>query len=295
MDLKVLEKYGVTLANALDPASLVKLRTQYVALVGELDKSKESVETEQESLLKVNKETAEKNEEIVYVSSEFAAQVRAILDEILSWNPETSFLLVDVLQSIKNETMLERDYQLGKVKRNSKSKAEVSSDFEEKKEEASVLADAIRSIFTMVREALPKPKKLGEGLAISIGDGFLPVKKSEAENKKGELMPDLPKLPRTPGDSGGNVGRGAKVRRLRFSWAKIVDGVIGEAEFLPVGTIVTDVAHDYVSDRKQGIVPGFKDIQELIESTGQKMFGDVPWVINFPTGQLTGWLPTEAE
>lgn len=291
MDLKVLEKYGVTLSNALDPQSLVTLRAEYVKLVSGLEGSKETVETEQESFLKISKEQAEKNEETVKAVADAVSEIRALVNAVLDENISASFLLVDAVQGIKSEVLMERDYQMSVVKRNRPTASQVSEDFEAQKEEAGVLAEAIRNIFTMVREVLPKPKKFGDGIAISIGDGILPVKKSQAEGSKDVLMPDLPKLPRTPGT--GNVGRSAKVRRLRFAWAKRdpETGNFGEAEFLPAGTVVTDVAHDYVSNRKSGNVLDFLAIKEAIEVSGQKMFGDIPWVVEFPTGQLAGWLP----
>lgn len=282
MDLKVLEKYGVTLSNALDPQSLVTLRAEYVKLVSGLEGSKETVETEQESFLKISKEQAEKNEETVKAVADAVSEIRALVNAVLDENISASFLLVDAIQGIKSEVLMERDYQMSVVKRNRPTASQVSEDFEAQKEEAGVLAEAIRNIFTMVREVLPKTKAFGESF---------PTKKSEAEGKKGELMPDLPKLPRTPGT--GNVGRSAKVRRLRFAWAKRdpETGNFGEAEFLPAGTVVTDVAHDYVSNRKSGNVLDFLAIKEAIEVSGQKMFGDIPWVVEFPTGQLAGWLP----
>lgn len=279
MDLKVLEKYGVTLQNALSPETLPTLRKAYVSLVTGLDSSKESVEKEADTLLNLSTDVAKKNEEVVFVSQEFGKQVRSLLDEVLSWNPETSYLLVDEIQKIKQETMLERDYQMSVIKRTQPTKKAATEDFEAKKEEAAILAEAIRAIFVMVKDSLPTTKKFAESF---------PIKDSETAGK----LPDLPKLPRTPGDSGGNVGRSAKVRRLRFSWAEVSeDGNFGPHEILPLGTLVTDVAHDYVSNRASGFVVDFRAIKEAIEESKQEMFGNSPWVVSFPTGQLTGWLP----
>lgn len=300
MDLTVLEKYGVTLQNALDPNSLVTLRKSYVELVTSLETSKETVEKETDTVLASTVTEVEKNLGTVELAAFVMQEIRDLLNVAFMADPTVSFLLGDEIQSLKSELVLgERDYQLSKVKRSRpvQSASSVSEDFDTKKEEARALAEAIRAIFVLVKTSLPSTKKFAEGF---------PTKKSEAKDSFGEIMPDLPKLPRTPGDSGNMVGRNAKVYLMRYSWAKIIPAVLsetgeeispvtwGEHELIPAGTFISDVAHDYVSNRSIGFVADFRTIKDAVEESGQKFSGiNGPWVQNFPTGQLCGWFPEE--
>lgn len=284
--LDILSKY-ISVEEAMTPTGLVKLRTAYESLVKDLSAEKETAETEGDSLLKVTKETVEKNEAVVLVLKTVAEQIRSLLNEVIDTHPEASFLLVDTVQTIKSEVMMERDYQLSKIQRDQKPvKVVADKSFTERKDEAEKLSEAIRAIFSILSSTM-KAKKKGEGFVIKIGDVDFPVKETKKDGKgTGEFLPDLSRLPRTPGESTAIVGRSATVRRLRFSW---------NGEELPPNTLVNDVAHDYVSDWKSGLVVDWRAIKSAVEATGQKMFDTEPWTVEFPTGVLVGWLPPKED
>lgn len=269
--LEILSQYGIEPTQALSAESLVTLRKAYIELCESLDASKESVEAETTSTLKAFKAEVESAENVEAVQ-QVVSEIRTLVNNLLSETPYLSVLLVDGLQEIKQEMMTERDYQIERRQRNTPSpKKLVGEDFEEKKEQAGQVAEAIRSLFVLLKNDLPKSKKFAEEF---------PVKESATAG----TLPDLPKLPRTPGDSTSPVGRSAKIRQLRFSW---------NGEDIPAGTFVSDIAHDYVSDRSSGFVVDQRAIRDAVEKSGQEMFSETVWTIEFPTGTLTGWLPAK--
>ena len=281
-----LEQYGITPQNLLDPSgeAFVTLRKVYTEIVDELNKSKETVESEGDSILKSAIAEASKVEGISEKVENVVSQIRALLNEAFEDENMISFLLVDSIQTVKSEVLSERDYQLSKIKRAQPSKVEVSAEFEQKKETAANLAEMIRTAWTLGKSLvkISKPKEVDGKIVGNLTGGGFPLKKSDAEDSKGEWIPDLPKLPRTPGDSAGVVGRDAKVRRLRFAW---------NGEELPDHLLVTDVCHDYVSSYKDGVVVTWREIKDKLEESKQEMFSETHWKLEFPTGVLEGWLP----
>jgi hypothetical protein len=270
--LKVLEKYGVTLETVgSNPAEvLYSLRKEYEARIQSLTDSKVSTA----DLAKGIAESVGSVGENASRVSDLMKQIRSLINEVLDENLSLSLLLVDEVQSLKQEMMSERDYFVSKAVRSADA-PKVSAEFTTTKQEASDLAEAIRNLFVLLKGTKLDRKKF-------------PTK----DSKTAGTIPDLPKIPRTPGESSNVVGRAVKIRRIRFGW-KASDAEVGE--FLPEGTLIGDVAHDYVSDRANGVVVDYKAIRSAVEDSGQDFFGETPWIVEFPTGVLTGWTPASED
>lgn len=267
--LEILSEYGIEVSQALTPETLITLRGIYEGKVSGLNESKESVEAESDSLLKQMTEVVSTSENIAR-TSEIKTDLLGYMFKEIDENPQLSILLVEALQEVKQAVMNERDFQLSKIKRDSKSTAKsVGEEFGKIKEEAGQIADVIRSLFVLLKGNLPTTKAFKEAFPIkeSATEGFLPV---------------LSKLPRTPGESTAPVGRDSKLRQLRFKW---------NDEEIPEGTMTSDVVHDYVSDRSNGFIVDVRALKDAVEKSGQEMFGETEWSLTFPTGKLTGWLP----
>jgi hypothetical protein len=264
MDFSVFEKYGVTPANLLDSSgeAFISLRNAYVKLVTELDESKEEVEKEGDSFLSIQKSEVEKNETAVYLADEFIRQIRSLYNEVMECDETVCVLLFDRVQDFKQEILSDREYLFSVIKRNQVSETKsVSEDFEQKKEEAGQIAEAIRTAWTLGKGVVKQTATFRKGF---------PTKKSEAKDAKGELIPDLPKLPRTPGDSQGSGGRNAKINSLVLSWQAKGEE---KAEELPAGTLLIDAAQKYVSDRASGFKVGVREIREAVEKQEKSLAG----------------------
>lgn len=274
--LDILIKYGIKPEQGLDPQTLIVLRKEYMSRVEVLEAQKKSEEDSGDSLLKqLSAVVPESSKAKVDI---FQKAVRSALAELLD-DSSTTIPVVEALQELKSEAMSERDFQIAKVRRvMNPSKTEVSTSFVQKKEEAKEIADLIRNLWTL----LSSHKDVGTK---NFRTEF-PVKDQKEDGKPtGQKLPNLPMIPRTPGETTGSVGMGAVTRRLRFSW---------NGEDLPEGTLFADVAHDYVSDRKSGFIVDPRAISDLVEKTGNKVYQENKWTVEFPTGKLTGWLPPKA-
>jgi hypothetical protein len=262
--LDILIKYGIKPEQGLDPQTLIVLRKEYMSRVEVLEAQKKSEEDSGDSLLKqLSAVVPEASKEKVEA---FQKSVRSALAELLD-DSSTTIPVVEALQELKSEAMSERDFQIAKVRRvMNPSKTEVSTSFVQKKDEAKEIAELIRNLWTL----LSSHKDVGTK---KFREEF-PVKDQKEDGKPtGQKLPNLPMIPRTPGETTGSVGMGAVTRRLRFSW---------NGEDLPEGTLFADVAHDYVSDRKSGFIVDPRAISDLVEKTGNKVYQENKWTVEFP-------------
>lgn len=283
--LELLQKYGVELADVQKPETLVKLRKLYVELVDGLTGQAASQDAESESLLSQLEASLESNETVKTQVAEVRSAILALVYDAIDANTDVVIPLVNALQEVKSAAMLERDFQKSKVQRSlAPSKPVVNDDFMAKRSEAEDLAELIRNLWTLV-----KSPQVVESFQKSSAKSF-PLReqqegKGDERHGTGEFIPSLPNLPRLPSDGTAVVGRNASQKWMRFAW---------NGDEIPAGTFVTDVAHDYVSDRKQGFVVDHRGLIDAVEKSGHKFTSEEPWEVVFPTGTLRGWLPAKS-
>lgn len=269
--LDLLAEYDITLENAMTFDTLAKLRAIYegtvTALVGEKDKA-ESTDSELKKYLLA---VTNMEDDVAKSVKEFRSDVREMFYGLIDENPRTVLALVEVISEIKSEILSERDYWITKVKRESAPTKVIDADYEAKREDAAKLAELIRQLYPILSSLVPTDKR---------GDEFGP-EAFPLEPKKvgGEPVPGqfLPKLSRLPRNDDNPSGRAAIVRHLRFRW---------NGNEIQDGTLPSDVAHEYVSDFKQGFNIDWTGIRALAKADGVEMFGPEPWRHDFPTGTL---------
>jgi hypothetical protein len=280
--IEQLQKYGVELASALSPETLITLREQYETKVASLQTKQDAATAEGESLLKQTLAlvTTEENvEQVSLVRTVLADAIWSAVEE----NEALSPLFVEMLQSLKQEMMDERDFQIGRIRQTLKPTARpADEEFVSAKDDAETLGELIRALFVLLRDSLPKTKEFAEAFPLKERT-IAPATEGGERIGTGEFLPKLTKLPKTPGEVTATKSTSAN-RQLRYSW---------NGEEVPAGKKLADVAHDYVSDGKTGFVVDVRGIQDALKKTEQEMFGETPWKLTFPTGELVGWLPAK--
>jgi hypothetical protein len=112
------------------------------------------------------------------------------------------------------------------------------------------------------------------------------------KNSNGDLVPVLRSLPkgRSAVNTGPNLGRGSKARRVRYTW--IPTG--GEALDLREGILLSEIAATIVSKGSYRILSD--DLQSRFDTKngGIDQFSETPWEIEFETGVLRGYLPKDS-
>ncbi len=120
-----------------------------------------------------------------------------------------------------------------------------------------------------------------------------PASISVKTGKNGNLLPDLPDLPKGR-TAGSNLGRGAKARKVRYSWQET-----GSDEVKPLreGVLLAEICTTIISKGSYRI--GHTELQSMFSSTDKNKVHqfsgtvDEPWELTFPTGTLRGYLPAE--
>lgn len=258
------ERYGLTLD--MSPDNLVKARQAFVELVNSLGKVSEATQNVEKSV-----RDSLKN---VDVSKEVSAGLETIRQgvfDLLQENENVSVWLYEQLAELLSDVKDYRDYEVTKLARGSK--PDLPVDFDDRKKEAETLRDFIVNFFGAVQPM------------VSVGAIELPKQKEfpTKKSKSGDVMPDLPRIPSGP--RSGNVGRGAKTRRLRFAW---------NGEELPSDTLLIDVAMNIVSDANFRVTG--KDVLQTIrerDAHENNPFDGKIHSIEFPTGRLALWLPQD--
>lgn len=261
----VFEKYDVSLADALKPETLVELVKIHADLVS-------SLSTETETQAKRESETREallsQTDRNVYGNIE--DHLRQVIADFLTDDPNLSVALVQILQTIKSDTITFRDFHVASVVRDSKpAKVKDEAGIAVRKSEAETLRDGIVSVWNLIG----KP------------EGLIPTKK----NKAGDTVLDLPRIP--GGNTSGNVGRGAKVRQMRF---------MVNNEEVPAGELFYDVLQNRVNDFARGEIVRPTDVWELVENSNQDKYPEGftnAWRVELFDGRvvLHGWLPEDDE
>lgn len=124
-------------------------------------------------------------------------------------------------------------------------------------------------------------------------DWVPPASISVKTGKNGNLLPDLPDLPKGR-TAGSNLGRGAKARKVRYSWQATGSD---EVKNLREGVLLAEIATDVISRGTYRI--GHTELQSKFSTTDKGKVNqfsgtiDEPWELNFPTGTLRGYLPAE--
>lgn len=111
--------------------------------------------------------------------------------------------------------------------------------------------------------------------------------------KNGNILPDLPELPKGR-TAGSNLGRGAKSRKVRYTWQPA-----GSDEIRPVreGVLLVEIATGVISKGTYRV--SHADLQNMFSTTDKSKVNqfsgtvDEPWHLDFPTGILRGYLPAE--
>lgn len=112
----------------------------------------------------------------------------------------------------------------------------------------------------------------------------IPTKKNAA----GDLVPEMRDLPkgRAAGTSSPNSGRGAKGRRVKYTWTS--GGVSTE---LREGITLAEIAVTVISQGKVRVT--IAELQDMFGKDGIDQFSETPWVIEFESGSLSGYLPKQ--
>jgi hypothetical protein len=257
----VLEKHGLTLATVLSEDSLKSLVKAHSELLDTLTAETES----QQNREKAVRDEIKKN---VVLPPGYGEDLRNAIAKAIADEPDLLILFTDLLQEIKQEVMVMRDFHVASVARNNKpEKVKDSDEVQERKAEAEALRDTINSVWGLIG----KP------------EGVIPTKK----NKTNEVVLDLPRIP--GGNTTGNVGRGAIVRQMRFT----LDG-----QFLPDTVLFYDVLKDYINDMASGQVTDVKSFKALVENTGSEFApkGYINrWTVELFDKKIEGWVPDESD
>lgn len=111
--------------------------------------------------------------------------------------------------------------------------------------------------------------------------------------KNGNILPDLPDLPKGR-TAGSNLGRGAKARKVRYSWQPTGSDV---AKPIREGVLLAEICTTVISKGTYRI--GHTELQAMFSTTDKNKVNqfsgtiDEPWELTFPTGTLRGYLPAE--
>lgn len=281
----LLPKYGIDLGN-INAESLVTLRDTYETEVASLKVQSEKSENEEGGVLTNLTKSLEGRDDLKEAMTEFKSQVRAMFYSLIDSDSDFAIPVVEAMTELKADATNEREYWVQKVKREispSKSSS-LPDDYNERREEMEKLGELIRFAYTGLRSMIDHND-----------EDFVkrfPLKKAIKDGEwTGEYLPKLARLPQVHSEA---VGRNAGDRFIRFTWTP---ESTGEEIEIPAGTLVTDVAHDYVSDFKSGYVIDANALREAVKASGAEVFApkDEPWVVGFKTGILSGVDSRESE
>jgi hypothetical protein len=144
---------------------------------------------------------------------------------------------------------------------------------DEEAEESKLICQAVRAMMTTL---LKIAKLLNKPIPDSI-----PVKSS----KSGDLLPDLPGLPKSR-TGASNLGRAAKASRVKYSW-KASDAE--EFSALKDGILTNEIANFVISQGSYRIT--HSDLMDRFKKGGTDQFSHTPWELEFETGTLRGFVP----
>jgi hypothetical protein len=106
------------------------------------------------------------------------------------------------------------------------------------------------------------------------------------KNAAGDLVPDLKDLPKGRSSVNTvNLGRGAKARRVRYTWTPTG----GETVDLREGVTLAEIAVSVISVGGKRVLSD--DLAAMFGKDKIDQFSETPWVLEFETGVLSGHLP----
>lgn len=262
----VLAKYDLSLSDVVSADGLVSLRKAFSDLLDTLSADTETQQNREKEI-----RDSLKNEWAHLSTSQFNTELRTTISTIVERDEDVLVAMVDLMQEIKQDLMILRDFHVSAIARENKpEKVKDSTEVETRKQEAQTLREAIVSVFSL----MGRPTDV---------DGF-PTK----QNKEGLTMPDLPRVP--IGTATGSVrGRGAKVRQLLFE----VDD-----KKIPAGVLFYDVVKD-LCDLSTGFVIKPSEVKDLVDESGQEFAPEGyknRWTVFGPAvgnHKVSGWLPED--
>ena len=271
--IELLQKYDIPL-DQLNATSLIKLRGIYEAEVSTLKGDADKADQVTGGWLTALGNVVSDNESVNAALKEFKSAVRALMYELVDSDSNVVIPLVEALAEVKTDAMNERDYWIQRVKRENTTVKPQDDEFDAKLAEMEKLAELIRFSYKFAASII-SPDELGEGF---------PIKEAIEKGKPtGEFLPVLTRLPNKR-NADSVAGRNAGHRFVQFVWTP----TDGESENIPLGTLTADVAHDYVSDIKSGVMVSGPDILKALKESNQDMFSTTGWALEFPTGTLSG-------
>lgn len=266
MDIaSVLAKHDLSLATVMSAEGLVNLRSAYSTLLDTLTADSETQQNREKAI----KDGMLKEFPVADTDGGIARDIRSLINEIVSEEPDYLPALCEMLQDIKSDLMVMRDYHVASVARDTKpEKVKDTAEIEVRKDEATALRKAIESVWNL----------LGNPVDI---EGF-PTKKSEKTN---EIRPDLPRVPIGASTNGSVRGRGAKVRQMRFEF---------NGKTLPADILFYDIVKNYVCDFANGFVVKATEVIDLVNEDHETFAPegyDNRWTVEINGNTLSGWLP----
>lgn len=211
--------YGIDLANPVE--SLVKGHEALLALVKTINESGATLADAEKKVRENASRTG--------LGASLSAELRQIIfaDETAAdMNIGDWLYLADQLKFLTTDVRNFADYLVTEAAR--QNRPAVPADVTTKKAHADQLKSVLEGLFSYVHPMGAVPESF-------------PTKK----NKDGKIVPDLVRLPNLSANT-GNVGRGAKVRSLRF----VIDG-----ESVPAGTLFDEICHRHLSDANGRVNP----------------------------------------
>lgn len=260
MDIaSVLADHGLDLATVMTPEGLGKLVEAYSTLTDTLTADNE---TQQQRVKAVRDDLVTTHAD---QANQVAMELRGIIAEQIRVKGESILpALVEAVQGMKQDLMVLRDFEVESVARNNKpAKVKNSDEIEARKVEAQTLREAIGSVWSLIGKPTEE----------------LPTRK----NSKNEIVLDLPRIP--GGSQTGNVGRGAKIRQMRFE----VDGTI-----IPQDVKYYDLVRS-TCDLAKGVIISTADISGALpdgQSFSPEGYAN-RWTVTVQGHTFSGWLPAD--
>jgi hypothetical protein len=282
MGLETLQKYGMSLTN-VGPQALLTLREKYEAEVKVLKGEADKEALVSGGWVAALTSSVENNPVLVEKITAFKLEVREMMYALIDEDTDMIIPLIDAFQTLKSDMMNERDYYVQKIKRSNEVNKPGDEEFNAKLAEMTELGTLIREVWSFIGQAIDQFFVIDgepvEGAAEAFAKEFPTKDEIVGGAKSGKTLPDLSRLPNKRSEGSG---RNSNDRFLRFLWTP----VDGEPTEIPNGTLVADVAHDYVSNIKLGVHVNGPDLRKLVEESGQEW--GKPWRIEFASGSLAG-------
>lgn len=267
--IELLSEFDIDAMKVLngDLTVLAEMHKQYEELVGEVRTSVAATDTQLATALGIAKADDE--------AKELVKQVRRDLWEIIfpaiDANGNVAVLLFEELKEVSGNVKYERDTFINGQKLTSTT-VSVMPDTE-KQEKASRLGSTIRSLIEQFRSL-----GVTEDQFLAV-DGF----PGEIGEKSNKFIPKMSKLREKNENS--NAGRQVTGSHLRFNW---------NGDDLPEKTTPTDVAHNFLSDRKSGYIIKWSTVVDMVKKSGQNVTDG--FTLEIPDrGTLIATLPKEEE